>query len=265
MTNVQITVKRNSDKKPAIKSVKLEITERRKLCTGDKLANRHGNKGVVAKIAKIEDMPHMEDGTPIDIVLNPLGVISRMNIGQILETHLGWTAYKLKRTFNSPAFKSISTQQIQQYLRDAGLPESGKTVLIDGQTGQPFDQEVTVGCMYVMKLDHLVADKIHARATGPYSFVTQQPLSGRAHHGGQRIGEMEVWALEAYGASHALQEFLTVKSDDIKGRVEIQKDIFDKGNYSLSAHTPESFNVLVNEIKALGLDIRPITEEKDEN
>jgi len=238
-----------------VKSVKVYIASKRKLSVGDKMAGRHGNKGVVARIVKEEDMPFLADGTPVDIVLNPLGVPSRMNVGQVLETHLGWAARILGMKFATPVFDGIKEKQIRSYLKDASLPEHGKTHLIDGRTGEPFDQEIVVGYIYMMKLGHLVADKIHARAVGPYSLVTQQPLGGKAQYGGQRFGEMEVWAMEAYGAAYTLQELLTVKSDDVQGRTRIYESIV-KGDNSLEAGIPESFNVLVKEMQSLGLDVK---------
>jgi DNA-directed RNA polymerase subunit beta len=238
-----------------VKSVKVYIASKRKLSVGDKMAGRHGNKGVVARIVKEEDMPFLEDGTPVDIVLNPLGVPSRMNVGQVLETHLGWAARILGLKFATPVFDGIKEKDIRSYLKDAKLPEHGKTILIDGCTGQPFDQEIVVGYIYMMKLGHLVADKIHARAVGPYSLVTQQPLGGKAQYGGQRFGEMEVWAMEAYGAAYTLQELLTVKSDDVQGRTRIYESIV-KGDNALEAGIPESFNVLVKEMQSLGLDVK---------
>jgi DNA-directed RNA polymerase subunit beta len=238
-----------------VKSVKVYIASKRKLSVGDKMAGRHGNKGVVAKIVAEEDMPFLADGTPVDIVLNPLGVPSRMNVGQVLETHLGWAARLLGLTFATPVFDGIKEKDIRGYLKEAKLPEHGKIKLIDGRTGEPFDQEIVVGFIYMMKLGHLVADKIHARAVGPYSLVTQQPLGGKAQYGGQRFGEMEVWAMEAYGAAYTLQELLTVKSDDVQGRTRIYESIV-KGDNSLEAGIPESFNVLVKEMQSLGLDVK---------
>ncbi|MGO8675791.1 MAG: DNA-directed RNA polymerase subunit beta [Limisphaerales bacterium] len=238
-----------------IKSVKVYIASKRKLSVGDKMAGRHGNKGVVAKIVAEEDMPFLADGTPVDIVLNPLGVPSRMNVGQVLETHLGWAARLLSLRFATPVFDGIKEKDIRAYLKQAGLPENGKTRLYDGRTGESFDQEIVVGFIYMMKLGHLVADKIHARAVGPYSLVTQQPLGGKAQYGGQRFGEMEVWAMEAYGAAYTLQELLTVKSDDVQGRTRIYESIV-KGDNSLEAGIPESFNVLVKEMQSLGLDVK---------
>ena len=238
-----------------IKSVKVYIASKRKLSVGDKMAGRHGNKGVVAKIVPEEDMPFLADGTAVDIVLNPLGVPSRMNVGQVLETHLGWAARLLGVRFATPVFDGIKEKEIRNYLKEAKLPDNGKTHLYDGRTGEPFDQEIVVGYIYMMKLGHLVADKIHARAVGPYSLVTQQPLGGKAQYGGQRFGEMEVWAMEAYGAAYTLQELLTVKSDDVQGRTRIYESIV-KGDNALEAGVPESFNVLVKEMQSLGLDVK---------
>jgi DNA-directed RNA polymerase subunit beta len=238
-----------------IKSVKVYVASKRKLSVGDKMAGRHGNKGVVAKIVPEEDMPFLPDGTPMDIVLNPLGVPSRMNVGQVLETHLGWAARFLGLKFATPVFDGIKEKEIRGYLKEAKLPEHGKTLLVDGRTGEVFDQEIVVGYIYMMKLGHLVADKIHARAVGPYSLVTQQPLGGKAQYGGQRFGEMEVWAMEAYGAAYSLQELLTVKSDDVQGRTRIYESIV-KGDNCLEAGVPESFNVLVKEMQSLAMDVK---------
>ncbi|MGD9141082.1 MAG: DNA-directed RNA polymerase subunit beta [bacterium] len=238
-----------------VKLVKVYVAKKRKLAVGDKVAGRHGNKGVVAKIVPEEDMPYLPDGTPVEIVLNPLGVPSRMNLGQILETHLGWAAHRLGMQVYTPVFDGATIDEIKQLLKEAGLPESGKTVLYDGKSGEPFDREVTVGYIYMMKLSHLVDDKIHARSIGPYSLVTQQPLGGKAQFGGQRFGEMEVWALEAYGAAYALQEMLTVKSDDVAGRSRIYEAIV-KGENPPQPGIPESFNVLVKELQSLGLDVQ---------
>jgi DNA-directed RNA polymerase subunit beta len=289
-----------------IKMVKVYIAIKRKLQVGDKMAGRHGNKGVISRILPEEDMPYLQDGTPVDIVLNPLGVPSRMNVGQILETHLGWGArvlgaqlrYMLEEKFGvsslrehvkkifdgdedivkllsklsdddvrhlanklrrgihyaSPVFDGAQEIQIKNTLALAGLPTGGQTVLFDGRTGEAFDQEVTVGVMYMLKLHHLVDDKIHARSIGPYSLVTQQPLGGKAQFGGQRLGEMEVWAMEAYGTAYALQEFLTVKSDDVQGRTRMYEAIV-KGEYNLEPGLPESFNVLIKELQALCLNV----------
>jgi len=277
-----------------IKQVKVYVASKKKLAVGDKVAGRHGNKGVVARIVQEEDMPFLPDGTPVDIVLNPLGVPSRMNVGQLLETHLGWACKVLGLHVTSPVFDGISEQHVRSMLREARereaeqigwaarkdgtiyspqdkaesdggrrrtdpndcfIGEDGKVTLYDGRTGEAFEQRVVVGMIYIMKLHHLVSDKIHARAIGPYSLVTQQPLGGKAQYGGQRFGEMEVWALEAYGAAYALQEILTVKSDDVKGRTRIYESIV-KGENTLEAGLPESFNVLVKEMQSLALDIR---------
>jgi DNA-directed RNA polymerase subunit beta len=282
--------------------VKVFVAIKRKLQVGDKMAGRHGNKGVISRILPEEDMPYLEDGTPVDVVLNPLGVPSRMNVGQILEAHLGWAARTLgeqidellrahrqqdgdalkrrvKEYLNnkdagelidgvkdrdgvrvaSPVFDGAAEEEIFNLLRKAGLPASGQVTLCDGRTGQPFDGKVTVGVMYIMKLHHLVDDKIHARSTGPYSLVTQQPLGGKAQFGGQRLGEMEVWALEAYGAAYTLQEMLTVKSDDVVGRTRMYEAIV-KGDNLLEPGLPESFNVMVKELQSLGLDIDLVEE-----
>jgi DNA-directed RNA polymerase subunit beta len=295
-----------------IKMVKSYLAVKRKLSVGDKMAGRHGNKGVVSRVLPEEDMPYFEDGTPVDIVLNPLGVPSRMNVGQVLETHLGWAAKgigeqlarlieeyksresimaKLKRLHSkeefeeyfadadesdlrslvpyyregfhlaSPVFDGAEEEEIRKFLDEGGLPKVGQATLYDGRTGEPFDSKVTVGIMYMMKLHHLVDDKLHARSIGPYSLVTQQPLGGKAQFGGQRLGEMEVWAMEAYGAAYALQEFLTVKSDDVAGRTRMYEKIV-KGENTLEAGLPESFNVLVKELQALGLDVR-LLEDAD--
>ncbi len=298
-----------------IKKVKVFVAMKRKLAVGDKMAGRHGNKGVVSRIMPMEDMPYFEDGTPVDIVLNPLGVPSRMNVGQVMETHLGWASYalgkqigemldrfysldaiksRLNRVYNdstlareiddlsfeelreiwqanyqngvhmaSPVFDGAQEEEVQRCLEEAGLPVGGQAILFDGRTGERFDRLVTVGVMYMMKLHHLVADKIHARSIGPYSLVTQQPLGGKAQFGGQRLGEMEVWALEAYGAAYTLQEFLTVKSDDVAGRTRMYEKIF-KGEYDLEAGLPESFNVLVRELKSLALNVDLLKEDKED-
>ncbi|MEK0450207.1 MAG: DNA-directed polymerase subunit beta [Verrucomicrobiota bacterium] len=245
-----------------IKQVKVYVASKRKLSVGDKMAGRHGNKGVVAKIVPEEDMPFLANGTPVDIVLNPLGVPSRMNVGQVLETHLGVAARALGFKVATPVFDGIKEEKIFDYVQQARkvpgyewLGETGKSVVFDGRTGDPFEQTIVVGVIYMLKLGHLVADKIHARAVGPYSLVTQQPLGGKAQYGGQRFGEMEVWALEAYGAAYTLQELLTVKSDDVQGRTRIYEAIV-KGDNSLEAGTPESFNVLIKEMQSLGLDVK---------
>ena len=288
-----------------LKMVKVYLAVKRRIQPGDKMAGRHGNKGVISMIRPIEDMPYTADGNPVDIVLNPLGVPSRMNVGQVLETHLGWAAKGLgikigkmleakakiqeirdyldkiynssgrKEDLNSfsdkeilelaanliggvpmasPVFDGASEEDIRTMLRLADLPEHGQTVLYDGLTGEPFEREVTVGYMYMLKLNHLVDDKMHARSTGPYSLVTQQPLGGKAQFGGQRFGEMEVWALEAYGAAYTLQEMLTVKSDDVAGRTRMYKNIVD-GDHKMEAGMPESFNVLIKEIRSLAVNI----------
>jgi DNA-directed RNA polymerase subunit beta len=251
-------LKRGDELPPGvIKLVKVYIAMKRKVSVGDKMAGRHGNKGVVSRILPEEDMPYLPDGTPVDIVLNPLGVPSRMNVGQILETHLGWTAKSLGIYVSSPVFDGASEKEIKELLKKAKLPSSGQTTLHDGRTGEPFGSPVTVGHMYMMKLHHLVDDKIHARSIGPYSLVTQQPLGGKAQFGGQRLGEMEVWALQAYGAASTLQEFLTVKSDDVPGRSRIYEAIV-KGENFLEPGLPESFNVLVKELQSLGLDVELI-------
>ena len=306
-------LKRGDELPPGvIKMVKVYVAVKRKLQVGDKMAGRHGNKGVVSRIMPIEDMPYFEDGTPIDLVLNPLGVPSRMNVGQVLETHLGWAAKglgqqiaqlleeakeretvddKLRRIYNqfefdryfkdasseeldeliadfkegvhvgSPVFDGAEEEEIRSFLQEAGASQTGQSVLYDGRSGEPFHQPVTVGVMYILKLHHLVDDKIHARSIGPYSLVTQQPLGGKAQFGGQRLGEMEVWTMEAYGAAYALQEFLTVKSDDVAGRTRMYEKIV-KGDNTLEAGLPESFNVLVKELQALALDVRLLEEEE---
>ncbi|TSD02282.1 MAG: DNA-directed RNA polymerase subunit beta, partial [Parcubacteria group bacterium Athens0714_24] len=245
-----------------IKTIQVEIAQFRKVMVGDKLAGRHGNKGVISKILPDQDMPYLADGTPIDIVLNPLGVASRMNLGQILETHLGWAAKILGYRTYSPPFSGVTEAEIKGELRKAGLPESGKVVLYDGRTGESFIQPVTVGYIYIMKLNHLVEDKIHMRSIGPYSLITQQPLGGKAQFGGQRFGEMEVWALEGYGAAHTLQEMLTIKSDDVIGRANTYDSII-KGRPIQNPHIPSSFNVLLSEIKSLGFSIEPVKLEKE--
>jgi DNA-directed RNA polymerase subunit beta len=238
-----------------VQLAKVYVAKKRKLSVGDKMAGRHGNKGVVAKVVPVEDMPFLPDGTPVDIVLNPLGVPSRMNLGQLYETALGWAASKLGKRYSSPIFDGATWEEVQEELRKAGLNENSKSVLYDGQTGEPFDQEVTVGVLYMMKLSHLVDDKIHARSIGPYSLITQQPLGGKAQFGGQRFGEMEVWSLEGYGAAHTLQEMLTVKSDDVTGRAKVYEAIV-KGENLPEANIPESFNVLIRELMGLGLEVK---------
>ena len=235
--------------------VKVYVASKRQISVGDKMAGRHGNKGVISKVLPDEDMPYLEDGTPIDIILNQLGVPSRMNVGQIRETHLGWAASKLGFRALCPVFDGAPEEEIRKKLVEAGLPEDGKSELFDGRTGEAFEQKVTVGQIYMLKLHHLVDDKVHARATGPYSLITQQPLGGKARFGGQRFGEMEVWALEAYGAAYILQELLTVKSDDVEGRTKIYESM-GKGENTLEAGTPASFDVLNNEIRGLGLNLQ---------
>jgi DNA-directed RNA polymerase subunit beta len=253
-------LKRGDELAPGVlKLVKVFVAMKRKLSVGDKIAGRHGNKGVIAKILPEEDMPYLPEGTPVEVVLNPLGVPSRMNVGQILETHLGWAAQALGVRVASPVFDGAAEKDIKLMLKRAKLPPSGKTSLFDGRSGRPFHQEVTVGYIYLMKLAHLVDDKIHARSIGPYSLVTQQPLGGKAQFGGQRFGEMEVWALEAYGAAHTLQEILTVKSDDVIGRTKMYESIV-KGENALEPGLPESFNVLVKELQSLALDVELLKE-----
>ena len=244
------------DELPAgiVQLAKVYVAKKRKLKVGDKMAGRHGNKGVVAKIVRAEDMPFTEDGTPMDIVLNPLGVPSRMNIGQIYETVLGWAGLKLGRKYATPIFDGATEDEVQSELKEAGLPSFGRTYLHDGLTGDRFDQPITVGVAYMLKLGHLVDDKMHARSIGPYSLITQQPLGGKAQFGGQRFGEMEVWALEAFGAANVLQEILTIKSDDVIGRAKAYEAIV-KGENMHKPNIPESFNVLVHELRGLALEI----------
>jgi DNA-directed RNA polymerase subunit beta len=264
VVDVRVFQRGSHDELPAgvNKLVRVSIAQKRKIAEGDKMAGRHGNKGVIARIMPIEDMPFLPDGTPVEIILNPIGVPSRMNVGQILETHLGWAADVLGLRVATPVFDGATEGDIRVMLERAGLPTSGKIALYDGRTGEPFDQPVTVGMIYMMKLVHLVEDKIHARSTGPYSLITQQPLGGKAQFGGQRFGEMEVWALEAYGASHILQEILTVKSDDVVGRVKTYEAIV-KGDSLFEAGVPESFKVLVKELQSLGLAVEILNEEEE--
>jgi DNA-directed RNA polymerase subunit beta len=245
------------DELPAgiLKLAKIYVAKKRKLKVGDKMAGRHGNKGIVARIVRQEDMPFLEDGTPVDIVLNPLGVPSRMNIGQIYETVLGWAGQKLDRKYATPIFDGASLDQINGFTDEAQVPRFGHTYLYDGGTGKRFDQPATVGVIYMIKLGHMIEDKMHARSIGPYSLITQQPLGGKAQFGGQRFGEMEVWALEAYGASSILREILTVKSDDVMGRAKTYESIV-KGETMPEPGLPESFNVLMHELKGLGLDLK---------
>ena len=237
-----------------VQLAKVYIAKKRKIRVGDKMAGRHGNKGIVSKIVRQEDMPFLEDGTPVDIVLNPLGVPSRMNLGQIFETVLGWAGKELGVRFATPIFDGASLDDLDQWCDKAGVPRYGKTYLYDGGTGERFDQTATVGIIYMLKLGHMVEDKMHARSIGPYSLITQQPLGGKAQFGGQRFGEMEVWALEAFGASHILQEILTVKSDDVMGRARTYEAIV-KGDPMPAPGIPESLNVLLHELRGLGLSI----------
>jgi len=264
ITEEKIAKLRKGDELPpgVIKLVKCYIAMKRKLSVGDKMAGRHGNKGVIARIVPEEDMPYMPDGTPVEIVLNPLGVPSRMNVGQILETHLGWAAEKLGVHFATPVFDGAAEKDIKTQLSAAGLPTSGKIELYDGMTGSMFEQPVTVGYIYMLKLSHLVDDKIHARSIGPYSLITQQPLGGKAQFGGQRFGEMEVWALEAYGAAYILQELLTAKSDDVYGRAKIYEAIV-KGEAAAEPGVPESFNVLIRELQSLCLDVELMKKPRE--
>ena len=261
----------NDDLQPGVnRLVRVSVAQKRKVSVGDKMAGRHGNKGVIAKVLPLEDMPYLPDGTPVDIVLNPLGVPSRMNIGQILETHLGWALGTMGYKAATPVFDGANEDQIREALLAAKvdwhghshLPEDGKIELRDGRTGELFDRAITVGQIYMLKLHHLVEDKIHARSTGPYSLITQQPLGGKAQFGGQRFGEMEVWALEAYGAANILQELLTVKSDDVLGRVQTYEAIV-KGEEIQPPRVPESFKVLIKELRSLGLNAE-ILDQNDE-
>jgi len=265
IVDVKVFSRENGDElAPGVNQlVRVYIAQKRKISEGDKMAGRHGNKGVIARIMPEEDMPFMPDGTPIEIVLNPLGVPSRMNLGQVLETHLGWAAKTLGIHVATPVFDGATEDDVLETLQKAGLPPNGKTVLYDGRTGDPFDNPITVGYVYMLKLAHLVDDKIHARSTGPYSLVTQQPLGGKAQFGGQRFGEMEVWALEAYGAAYTLQEILTVKSDDVVGRVKTYEAIV-KGENVPEPGVPESFKVLIKELQSLGLDVKVLSEADEE-
>ncbi len=266
VVDIKIFTREEGDKLPTgvSQQIQISVAQMRKVAVGDKLAGRHGNKGVISRIAPVEDMPYLPDGTPVDVILNPLGVASRMNIGQILETHLGWAAREHGYTAATPALDGVSEQDIKKELKSAGLPESGKIRLIDGKTGRPFDNESTVGVMYIMKLNHLVDDKLHMRSIGPYSLITQQPLGGKAQFGGQRFGEMEVWALEGYGAAHTLQEMLTIKSDDVLGRSKAYESII-KGEEIKSPNLPASFHVLVNELKGLCLNVNLIGQKVESN
>jgi DNA-directed RNA polymerase subunit beta len=243
--------------------VRVYIVQKRKIHEGDKMAGRHGNKGVISRILPEEDMPYMPDGTPVDIMLNPLGVPSRMNIGQVLELHLGMAAKKLGIKVATPVFDGAREEDVWATIEEAGMDKDAKTRLYDGRTGEPFDNRVSVGVMYMIKLAHMVDDKLHARSTGPYSLVTQQPLGGKAQFGGQRFGEMEVWALEAYGAAYTLQEILTIKSDDTVGRVKAYEAIV-KGESVPKAGVPESFRVLIKELQALGMEVKMMSADDEE-
>ncbi|QQG52250.1 MAG: DNA-directed RNA polymerase subunit beta [Candidatus Falkowbacteria bacterium] len=256
VVDIKIFSREEGDKLSAgvLQSIQVSVANLRKIQVGDKMSGRHGNKGVISKIVPIEDMPYMADGTPIDVILSPLGIISRMNLGQLLETHLGFAAKKLGYRIMTPALNGVSEEQIKEELKKAGLPENGKITLYDGKTGEAYDNQITVGYKYMLKLNHMVEDKIHQRSIGPYSLITQQPLGGKAQFGGQRFGEMEVWALEGYGASHTLQEILTIKSDDIPGRSKAYESII-KGEEIEKLNVPESFNVLIRELKGLGLNV----------
>jgi DNA-directed RNA polymerase subunit beta len=263
VVEVKVFSRENNDElSPGVNQlVRVSIAQKRKIGAGDKMAGRHGNKGVISRVLPIEDMPFLPEGTPVDIILNPLGVPHRMNIGQIMETHLGWAASALGMKIATPVFDGATEEDIEDYLEKAGLPRSGKAQLFDGRTGEPFDHPVTVGYTYMLKLAHLVEDKVHARSTGPYSLITQQPLGGKAQFGGQRFGEMEVWALEAYGAANILQEILTVKSDDVVGRVKTYEAIV-KGENIMEPGVPESFKVLVKELQSLGINVEVLNEDE---
>ena len=265
IVDVKIFTKDNCDDLPpgVNQIVRCYIAQKRKISVGDKMAGRHGNKGVISRILPEEDMPFLPDGTPLQIVLNPLGVPSRMNIGQVLEVHLGYAAKALGWKIATPVFDGATEEDIMEALESAGCSPNGKSLLYDGRTGEPFDNPVTVGYMYMLKLVHLVDDKIHARSTGPYSLVTQQPLGGKAQFGGQRFGEMEVWALEAYGSAYTLQEILTVKSDDVVGRVKTYEAIV-KGENVPKPGIPESFKVLIKELQSLALDVQVLDEDGNE-
>ena len=265
IVDIKIFTRENSDELgPGVNQIiRCYIATKRKISVGDKMAGRHGNKGVISRILPEEDMPFLPDGTPVDIVLNPLGVPSRMNLGQVLEVHLGMAAKALGWKVATPVFDGATDEEIRELLKKAGLSEDGKTILYDGRTGEAFDHPITVGVMYMLKLHHLVDDKIHARSTGPYSVITQQPLGGKAQFGGQRFGEMEVWALEAYGAAYTLQEMLTTKSDDVVGRVKTYEAIV-KGENVPEPGVPEGFKVLIKELQSLGLDIKLYSEDNKE-
>jgi len=265
VVDVKIFTRENKDElSPGVNMlVRVYIAQKRHVSVGDKMAGRHGNKGVISRVLPEEDMPFLPDGTPLQIVLNPLGVPSRMNIGQVLEVHLGLAAKALGWHIATPVFDGANEEDIMETLNKAGLPEDGKMELYDGRSGEKFENKVTVGYMYMLKLHHLVDDKIHARSTGPYSLVTQQPLGGKAQFGGQRFGEMEVWALEAYGAAYTLQEILTVKSDDVVGRVKTYEAIV-KGEDIPEPGVPESFKVLIKELQSLALDVKVLSEDNQE-
>jgi DNA-directed RNA polymerase subunit beta len=265
VVDVKVFTRENGDELPpgVNQLVRVYIAQKRKISEGDKMAGRHGNKGVIARVLPEEDMPFLPDGTPVEVVLNPLGVPSRMNIGQVLEVHLGMAAKAMGLHMATPVFDGATEQDVFETLKEAGLPEDGKTILYDGRTGEPFENRVTVGVMYMIKLAHMVDDKIHARSTGPYSLVTQQPLGGKAQFGGQRFGEMEVWALEAYGAAYTLQEILTVKSDDVVGRVKTYESIV-KGENVPEPGVPESFKVLIKELQSLGMDVKILSGDEQE-
>jgi DNA-directed RNA polymerase subunit beta len=243
-----------------LESAKVYVVQKRKIQVGDKMSGRHGNKGVISRVLPVEDMPYLPDGTPVDILLSPMGVPSRMNIGQVLEVQLGLACKKLGIKVSTPVFDGASNEEIAQFMEKAGIDSDGKTVLYDGQTGERFDSRIAVGVMYMIKLDHMVEDKIHARAIGPYSLVTQQPLGGKAQNGGQRFGEMEVWALEAYGAAYTLQEMLTIKSDDMVGRNKTYEAIL-KGNQVSKPNMPESTRVLIKELQGLGIDVNLLDDK----
>ncbi|MDP2736256.1 MAG: DNA-directed RNA polymerase subunit beta, partial [bacterium] len=256
VVDIKIFSREDGDKLAAgvIQSIQVTVANLRKIQIGDKMAGRHGNKGVISKVVPIEDMPYLADGTPIEIILSPLGVVSRMNLGQLLETHLGYAAKILNYKIAVPPLNGVSEAQIKEELKKAGLPTNGKVTLYDGKTGEVYDHQVVIGYKYMLKLNHMVEDKMHQRSIGPYSLITQQPLGGKAQFGGQRFGEMEVWALEAYGAAHCLQEILTIKSDDVPGRSKAYESII-KGEPIRKLNVPESFNVLVRELKGLCLDV----------
>jgi DNA-directed RNA polymerase subunit beta len=256
VVDVKIFSAEAGDKLPpgVMQSIQVSVADLRKIQVGDKMAGRHGNKGVISRVVPMADMPHLEDGTPLDIILTPLGVVSRMNIGQILETHLGLAVNSMGIRVVTPPLSGIPEDKIHEMLVAQGFPSDGRATLYNGKTGEPYDHQVMVGYIYMMKLNHMVDDKIHQRSIGPYSLITQQPLGGKAQFGGQRFGEMEVWALEAYGAAYTLQEILTIKSDDVSGRSKAYESII-KGESIEKRNIPETFNVLVQELKGLGLDV----------